>query len=291
MTLQAAIVLGIKLSIALTMFAHGLNATMGEITYLFRHPRRFAKSILAIDLIMPLFVLSVLAVTDLPGPIRLALEALSVSPIELIFPKRHMRARGGDQYFVGLLVAVSLIALVFVPLSVEFLGKVRGVEAHISVSKVALLVAEAVLGPLIAGVAVSSLRPRLAERAAGPLAKFSAILLILCMLPILPGALPKVWLLVGDGALASVVAFVLVGLAVGHFLGGPDPEDRTVLAIATASRHPAMALAIAASSYSAEKLVFPAIIMYLLVNGLVSYLYTLWRKHSATALASQAAVK
>jgi BASS family bile acid:Na+ symporter len=148
-----------------------------------------------------------------------------------------------------------------------------------------------VLGPLIAGVVLRSLRPSFAENAAGPLAKISAILLILCVLPILPGALPKVWLLVGDGALASFAAFVLVGLAAGHLLGGPDPEDRSVLAIATASRHPAVALAIAASSFPDEKLVVPAILMYLLVNALVSSLYLFWCKRHAAALDPQAAVK
>ncbi|HKQ45529.1 MAG TPA: hypothetical protein VJS47_09060 [Rhizomicrobium sp.] len=291
MTLEVAIVLGIKLSIALSVFAHGLNATMREITYLFRHPRLFAKSLLAVDIVMPLFVLLVLAVTDLPGPIRLALAALSVSPVEVIAPKRPVRVGGVDQYFVGLLVAVSLVALVFVPLSVELLGRIRGVEAQVPVSKVALLMTVTVLGPLIAGVAVRNLRPGFAENAAGPLAKLSAILLILCVLPILPGALPKVWFLVGDGALASFAAFALVGLAVGHFLGGPDPEDRAVLAIATASRHPAVALAIAASNFPSEKLVVPAVLMYLLVNGLVSLLYMSWRKRCALALGPQVRVR
>ena len=273
MTLQAAFVLGIKLSIVLAMFAHGLTATMNEITYLFRRPGKFAKSILAIDFIMPLFAFLVLAVTDLPGPTRLALAALSVSPVEFIMPKRQVQKGFVDKYFIGLLVAVSVIALAFVPLSVELLGRFWGVEAQVSVSKVAILMVETLLGPLIAGCIVRKVRPRLAERAAAPLAKLSVIVLVLCAVPILRIALPQVWLLADDGALASFAAFVLVGLAVGQFLGGPDPEDRTVLAVATASRHPSVALVIAASSFPAEKLVVPAVLMYLLVNALVSSFY------------------
>lgn len=99
------------------------------------------------------------------------------------------------------------------------------------------------------------------------------------MLPLIPTAWPHIWLLVGNGALAAFAGFVLVGLAVGHLLGGPDLDDRTALAIATASRHPGMALAIAASSFPAQKLVAPAIMMYLIVGALVSLPYSLWRKH------------
>jgi BASS family bile acid:Na+ symporter len=281
MTLQAAFLLGIKLSIVLAMFAHGLNATISEITYLFRRPAKFARSILAIDFIMPLFAFLVLAVTDLPGPVRLALAALSVSPVEFIMPKRQVQKGFVDKYFVGLLVAVSVIALAFVPLSVELLGRFWGVEAQVPVSTVAILMLETILGPLIAGCVVRKLRPRLAEQAATPLAKLSLILLVLCAVPILRLAWPQVWLLADDGALASFAAFVLVGLATGQFLGGPDPEDRTVLAVATASRHPSVALTIAASSFPAEKLVVPAVLMYLLVNGLVSSFYASWRSRSA----------
>ena len=52
-----------------------------------------------------------------------------------------------------------------------------------------------------------------------------------------------------------------------------------------------MALAIAASSFPNEKLAFPAVLMYLLVNALLSFLYLLWRKRSAAPLAPQAAVR
>ena len=42
-----------------------------------------------------------------------------------------------------------------------------------------------------------------------------------------------------------MVLFSLAGLAVGHVLGGPDRDERTVLGLSTAARHPAKALAIA----------------------------------------------
>jgi len=291
MALQTVIMLGIKLSILLSVFGLGLQVTLPELTYLFRNLGRFAKSILAIDIVMPLFVLLVLAVTDLPGPVKIALAALSVSPVPPLMPKKAMKAGGQQSYAVGLLVAVSLIALVFVPLSVELIGRLNGVEAHISVATVALLMATVIFAPLLAGFMLRAVMPGLAERAVKPIGAIAGILLILCVLPVLRGALPHIWSLVGDGALAAFVGFVLVGLAAGHFLGGPDGDDRTVLAIATASRHPGMAIAIGASSFPAQKLVVPAVLMYLLVGPKVSFPYISWRKRHVAALHLPMAMK
>jgi BASS family bile acid:Na+ symporter len=278
MTLQAAIMLGIKASIVLTVFALGLDATLRDITYLFRHPYRFARSIFAIDIVMPAFVLLMVLLVPLPGPIKLALAALSVSPVPPLMPKKARKSGGSENYIIGLLVAAAVVALAFVPLSVALLGWIFGVQAHIPVSTVALLMAVTVLGPLIVGVVVRDLWPGFAERAVKPVATFALILLVVCILPILPGAWPQIMSLVGNGSVAAFTAFVLVGLAVGHFLGGPNADDRTVLAIATASRHPGMALAIAASTFPAQKLAMPAVLLYLIVSAVVSAPYAMWRK-------------
>jgi BASS family bile acid:Na+ symporter len=93
--------------------------------------------------------------------------------------------------------------------------------------------------------------------------------------------------LTGDGTIIALAAFVLVGLAVGHLLGGPDPEDRTVLALSTASRHPGVALAIAHATFPEQQLVLAAVLLYLLVSALVSMLYLAWRRrrHAGSAAA------
>jgi bile acid:Na+ symporter, BASS family len=75
-----------------------------------------------------------------------------------------------------------------------------------------------------------------------------------------------------------IVAFVVAGLAVGHMLGGQARDNQIVLAISTACRHPAIALAIANATYPREKLVIGAILLYLVLNVLVSIPYVKWRR-------------
>jgi BASS family bile acid:Na+ symporter len=65
----------------------------------------------------------------------------------------------------------------------------------------------------------------------------------------------------------------VVGLVVGHVLGGPDADDRAVLALATATRHPGVALAIATEIFPTQKLVAPALILYVIVGAISSVPY------------------
>jgi len=81
---------------------------------------------------------------------------------------------------------------------------------------------------------------------------------------------------------------VAIGLIVGHLLGGPDPRDCVVLALATASRHPGVALAIAAANFPQEKRVLGAILLYLLISLVVSVAYLAWRRRELASVASVA---
>ena len=65
--------------------------------------------------------------------------------------------------------------------------------------------------------------------------------------------------------------------------GGPEPNDRTVLAISSAARHPAIALAIATANFPDQTLAPAAVVLYLLVSLIAAAPYSLWRKRvSAT---------
>jgi len=279
MTLQELILLAVKLSIVLTVFAIGLNSSIAALTTLFRDPPKLAKSLFAIDVVMPLFALALVAVaTSLPQPVKVALVALSVAPAPPIFPKKTSSAGVAGDHSVGLLFAVALIAVVFVPLAVAFISPLFGGNTHVPLWTVASLMLSTVLAPLAAGVALRAVWPLFAARIAGPLGKFAGILLIAAVLPILFVAVPQALSLAHDGSIAAFALFVLVGLAVGHLLGGPDPDDRAVLAIATSTRHPGLAMAIATAALSDQKLALAAVALYLLVNIVVGAPYVIWRK-------------
>lgn len=80
----------------------------------------------------------------------------------------------------------------------------------------------------------------------------------------------------------ALALFMIAGTAVGHFLGGPVAEDRMVLAIATSSRHPGLALAIAKANYPEQgMLIAGAVVIYLIFRLILAIPYVRWRRHAA----------
>jgi len=278
--MAAVIHYALKASILLMVFALGLSARPRDLTYVIRRPGLLARSVFSIDILVPLATAVMISIFPLDPPVKIALIALSVSPIPPLLPKKAAKASGDGSYGIGLLLVVALLAIVVVPISASVLGDVFGRNAHFSYSAVAMIIAENVLAPIAAGMLLGQFAEGFAERIAKPIARFAPIVLLLAVAPLLYKAGPAMLALVGDGTLAAIVAFILVGLAAGHMLGGPRQSHRTVLAIASSSRHPGIAIAIAGANFEHAKRATVVILLYMIVNIVVAVPYRMWRKHA-----------
>ncbi len=278
MTLQSLILLALKASIILSVFAIGLESRFNDTVSLLRRPGLLLRSVLAMNVVMPVVAAAIAWAFDLPEAVEISLVALAVSPVPPILPKKQIKAHGEASYAIGLQVAIAAVAALFIPLAVEGLGLTFQRPLHISPWPIASLVLATVLAPLAAGILVRRLAPALAARFAAPAARTAGIVLALGFLAVLLTAWPAILALIGTGALAAVAAFVLIGLLVGHGLGGPDPHDRTVLALAAATRHPGVALTIGSASFPGQKEVLPAILLYLVAAAVLTIPYVMWRK-------------
>jgi BASS family bile acid:Na+ symporter len=129
---------------------------------------------------------------------------------------------------------------------------------------------------------VRAFLPRAAGRVEKPVSVVANVLLLAAALLLLVAVFPKLGEVLTPGTVAAFAAFIVLGLAFGHLMGGPDPGDSSVLALASALRHPGIALAIAGSNF--PSLDFGAvIILYLLIGAVlcIPYMKSM-QKRSAT---------
>jgi bile acid:Na+ symporter, BASS family len=278
MTLATLLPLAIQLSIGLLVFSIALDATVGDVTYLLRRPKLLIRSLLSMFGVMPLFAAVLAASFDLTPVVKGALVLLAVSPLPPIFPKKALKAGGEQSYTIGLLVAATLFSIVFIPVAMKLLERAFDVPLQMRAAQVLPLVLWTLLLPLTLGVVVHRLAPGFAERIARPVGMFAGILLLVMLIPILIKVWPAMMSLIGNGTILAMVAFVAVGLVAGHWLGGPDPGDRTVLALSSATRHPGIAIAIAHANFPDQKLAPAAILLYLLVSIIAAKPYLVWTK-------------
>lgn len=283
MDLATLILIAVRISVFLSVLAMGLETTWQQATALFRNRREFLRALLSLDVIMPVVAVVFVSLLSLEPAVKIALVALSVSPIPPILPKKEFKAGGSREYTLGLLVFAAVLSIVFVPLSMEILRPALGEQLSTAALPVAELALLTVLAPMLLGIAIHKLAPGFAERVARPLAIVATVLLIVTVLPIVIFERKGILSLIGDGTLIAMTVFVVVGLVAGHLLGGPTRENRAVLALSTATRHPGIAIAIAHASFPQQKLAFAAIGLYLIVNAIATIPYMMWTKRQRAA--------
>lgn len=285
MTASDLVHLGVNLSMALMVFCVALERGSDPVRLVASEPGLLARSLIAMYVMMPLVAVAIAINFELNHALEVALILLALSPVPPILPRKEIEAGGSRWYVLGLLAAASLVAIVVVPAGLALIGRVFGLVLHIPLTVTTQVVATSVLLPLVAGRAVAHLAPTFAGKVARPLGIAATVLLFALFLPLLYAARHVIFAQFGNFTIAAIAIFTVVGLAVGHISGGPAAGNRSALALATATRHPGVALAILHAVAPQDKGVAPVVLLYLLVSVIVSLPYVAWRKRAYAAAA------
>ncbi|OLL32423.1 hypothetical protein BTH42_08280 [Burkholderia sp. SRS-W-2-2016] len=284
MNAKALILLALQIAIAGTVFTYGLEARRDDLLYIVQRPWLLLRSLVAMLVLMPLLVVGAVYFLDLPQPTAVVLSALAISPVPPLLPKKHRKAGGVAPYGLGLLVVLALVSIVTVPLSVALFNWLFAQPLAVGPAALLKVVLTMIVAPLLAGMLLARFLPRLAARLLTPVRRVATLLLIAGALLLLAGAWRAIWSATGHWTVLAIVIFVLAGLLTGHWLGGPEREHASVLALSSASRHPAIALMISAANYPGEQFA-PTLALYLILCAMLAIPYVKWQ-HSRSALSS-----
>ena len=161
MDFKLLIVLVLKLSISLIVFGLGLNATLADALSVLRRPRELGRAFLSMNVIMPALALTMALNFNFHPAVKIVLVAVSVAPVPPMFPRTALKEGGREDYTIGLLVAMALLAIVVIPVTMKIFQPLAGVRLREPVSSVSWLVLKSILLPLSAGIALRSFAPGL----------------------------------------------------------------------------------------------------------------------------------
>jgi predicted Na+-dependent transporter len=278
--------LGINLSMALMVFGIALTAGSEQLERAFRKPGLLTRSLVAMFGVMPVVAVLIARNFNLNRALLIALMLLALSPVPPILPSKQIKAGGTRPFVLGLLVVTALAAIVVVPAGVATIGRLFGRELNVPNAVVGRVVGLSVLMPVVLGLLGARLLPSLAARLAGPVSKFAGILLLVSFVPALWAAWGGIAAQMNNFTVLAIVAFIAVGLAAGHWLGGPDPDDRTALALATATRHPGVAIAVLHVIEPGNEDITLVVLLYLLVGMVATIPYVRWRTRASSVRSS-----
>lgn len=275
-------------SLAALIVAVGMDADHGDLLYLFRRPARLAKAVLAVNIVVPVAAVLLVFVFPLTPIARAGILMMAVSPVPPLVPGKELKVSEGKSYAYGLYVALALLSVVIVPLAVEIMSRVYGVELDLPVALVARNVALTVVLPLVVGLVIRHIAPAFSHRAAPTVRKVAMLLLLIAIVPLIIKTWPGIISLIGNGTILAMALTAAIALAAGHLLGGPELQDRAALAMTAATRHPGIAMMIANANH-ADKHVTAAILGVMFVGLIVGLPYQLWIKRRTRARAGPAA--
>ena len=281
--MKALVLIAVQVGVTLTVFGFGLNAAVEDLRRLISQPGLLVRSLLAVFVVMPILAVALVTVFDLHPTVRIALVALAISPVPPLIPRRESMARGSTAYGLGLMPILAALSILTIPVSLGALNRILDRSFQVSPAVVASIALRTALVPLAAGIIVRALMPAVAARIEKPVSRLASALVIVAVVGMLAGTASAVWALVGNGTIVAMIVFTLTGLAVGHLLGGPDPDRSVVLALSTACRHPAMAVTVASANFPDERF-GGAIVLYLIVSVLVTVPYLVWRRWTSAAV-------
>jgi predicted Na+-dependent transporter len=277
----------VKLTLFTIMFALGLGLQLEALQQLRRRPALFLRVLVGSCFLVPLAALLLLKLPlaqllSVPGRLAIALMAVSPSaPLTL----RKAGIQGGDRELAALLqVGAAIVAIASIPLMADLFRTAYGVKGwDIGPDPVALQVAQAQLLPLVLGLLVRRWQPALATRIQVPLDKLANLLLLALIVLVLVKAAPLLVPFAATNALAlaCMALMVVVALAIGYLMAGPDPRERTTTALVTSMRNPGLALLFAATYAPQVPGVKIAILAYLLLTVILSIPFLRWRKNAA----------
>lgn len=285
MTAMKMIMIAINISMALIVFSLALNTQKGDLVSLLRRPGLLFRSLLAMNIVMPLVAALVAMSFSLSPVVKVAMLALAISPVPPILPGTEIKSGASVSYSMALLATSAIFALVSIPLMMALIGKAFGSSASVSPMAAFKAIGITVLAPLLIGAIVRELAPGFAARMSRRISLAAYLLLVAALIPVLIVAWPHLIAQIGNFTLLAITIVVLIGLLVGHLLGGPDPGDRTALALSTASRHPGVAAGVAMAVMPDDRSVVAAVLLAFLMGVIATGFYGKWRKRSKAASA------
>jgi BASS family bile acid:Na+ symporter len=274
MTISSAILIAANLSLVMTMLCAGMGGISGDRTYLSCRRGLLIRSLLSVLVLQPAFAVWLCYAFALPPAAKVALLGLAISPMPPILTSGLMKVRGSRTFEVALAFVVAVAAIATVPASLWVFNWFLDVPPHLDVLVVGQQVGLNILLPVAVGFAGRRLSAETTARAVTLLTIGAAGILALVLVALLVRSLPVLPSIVGTGTVSAIVLMAVAGLGIGHLCGGPARKNRRVLAMATATRHPALAIALAsAASPNDERLAGVVIAFTVLAAGVAAIPY------------------
>ncbi|MGB3188920.1 MAG: hypothetical protein WBB43_05770 [Limnoraphis sp.] len=272
-----------KLTLFALMFSMAIRWTFEDVVWLGQQPFLLLRSLISVLIAVPILGALVLFIPGLTVAQRIGIGAMVACPGAPMIPFKSLKAGGDAKFVASLQFTVCILAIISIPLTAVILAQFYPNQAWLPPQDIAKQIFFAQVLPIGIGVLLAQYLPQLADELVEPVTKIAKFMLLLVTIVLLAVTLEKV-LNAGFIAYLAMGLISIASLACGHFLGGPKPENQTVLAYATATRNAGLAILLVSLNFPnldyIKGGIINTLITYALIAGIVSIAYTNWHKRN-----------
>lgn len=276
------------MTIFLLMLSLGVQTPGTGLVSLWKQPGLLSRALLSALVLFPLGagVIGYLFLKGSPGalPIGLGLVVLAAAPGAPLLTRRAAMAGGNVAIATSLQVALATLAVVTTPLTLLVF---TAIFAEVKASADFLIIAKQILTvqflPLGLGLLIRYLGKESAADISELLTSVANTLFIVLLVYLLGFSLVTIPTVPWRG-LAVIFWVVVLGLACGHLLGGPELETRSSVATGTIARNAGLALFLLAANGAGEAI--PTVIAYMVVGAITALPYNIWVKRQQQLMTS-----
>ncbi|MDR9403578.1 MAG: hypothetical protein RI580_09070 [Halothece sp. Uz-M2-17] len=268
-----------QITLFLLMLSIGLKEGVENLTLLWKRPNLLIRCLIASFLLVPLAAIAIDALLPLDTPARLGIGAMAICPGAPMLYRKLVQKHTSSALAGSYQVTVSLFAIVLVPTWIILLNALYLADNAAPVGIIAKQVATVQLIPILLGLATREWLPNLAHDLLEPVDKISSFLLIGVLIIVLVIALPKM-AQIGLITTIGVVLFIAATIVIGHYLGGPEPDTRILIALANSTRNAGLALTLVALNVEDMITILGTISAIALLSAVIGTIYVnFYRKH------------
>lgn len=244
-----------------SMLSMGLGLTIPQIIEPLKNTRLVILALVANFLIVPATAFVVTQIIPMDSDLKIGLIIFGCAAGAPFLPKMAQIAKSNLAFAVGLMTLLMVITVIYLPIVMPLLLPGVTVDAG---SIAASLIIEMLI-PLGIGLFIKARYDEAAKNLMPTFNQISSVCLVLLLVLMLGLNINQVIGLLGSGSILGILIVLLVAVAAGYFLGGPNGDTREVLGLGTGQRNLAATFVVAGGSFAAQ----PNVLVLLAAAGLV----------------------
>ncbi len=246
-----------------TMLSLGMQTGASGLTSLMTSRRFLVRTLAANFLLVPIAGVALILLLPLQAPVAGALLLLACTPGGLSAVQFNSQVKGRAAFTVAVMCLLAVLAVFVSPLILKLLLPAE-VRLVIPYGGALLFFMLFLLAPLVAGMLLLTNAPGVAATLAKPVALAGVAAFVGFMVQ--TGSIRQLAVgAIGTVQAAAMVLFILVSMAIGWFMAGPERDSRRILATATSMRNVALCMAVVQASAPGHAVLVPLIAFSLLM--------------------------